>query len=152
LTATANETGTCIAQSLAAAGRADAWRCMVGNAIQDPCFENPFGAEGEPVTLACLDAPLATEVTLLTVDTPLPPRAGDQAAPLPWTLELANGEQSEVATGATIALLDLRLNYLCTGQGAILGEPDRSRAVWTVIYWPQGAAVTETVEVAVAWS
>ena len=159
LTATANETGTCIAESLADAGRSDAWRCMVGNAIQDPCFANPFGAEGEPVTLACLDSPLSAEVLLLTVDAPLPPRAEgdanagtDQAAPLPWVLELANGEQCEVATGATTGLVDMRLNYFCTGQGTILGEPDRSRAVWTVVFWPEGAAVTDTVEVAVAWS
>jgi hypothetical protein len=152
LTVGANETGTCIAQSLAAAGRSDAWRCMAGNAIQDPCFANPFGADGEPITLACYDSPLSTAITLLSLDGELPPRSGDQAAPLPWTLELANGEVCGVATGATAALVDMRLNYFCTGQGAVLGEPDRSRAVWTVVFWPEGAAVTETVEVAVAWS
>jgi hypothetical protein len=157
LTVAATETGTCISESLADAGRSDAWRCTVGNAIHDPCFASPFGVEGEPVTLACLDTPLAADVLLLTVDAPLPPRAGDaggsdQPAPLPWVLELANGEQCDVATGATIGLVDMRLNYFCTGQGTILGEPDRGRPVWTVVYWPEGAPVTETVEVAVAWS
>jgi hypothetical protein len=152
LTVAGNETGDCV-ESAAAADRPDAWRCLSGGPL-DPCFENPFGASETPIELACLSSPWSSEVVLFTATTPLPREkepADFMAAP-PWALELANGEQCAVITGATAIFAGMRLNYGCTGQGAVIGEPDRGQPIWTVDYLPENGLATERVAVTVAWT
>jgi len=63
--------GSCWTSSIAAPYRADAWRCAVGNGIQDPCFQ----IGGSTSTLLCgMDPadPEATSSFVLSLTKPLP--------------------------------------------------------------------------------
>ncbi|MDQ3694369.1 MAG: hypothetical protein M3464_12175 [Chloroflexota bacterium] len=159
LTVIGNVSGSCLHESIASPGRPDAWACLPedGGGLLDPCFESPFAFPDEPGELACLASPFTQDVTLLTATEPLPRVKDDDGAkssadePLPWAFELADGEQCTLATGATNAFAGMRINYFCSGGGAILGEPDRSRPVWTVIYVREGAYMTDLIDVTVVW-
>lgn len=148
------DTGTCDIPSAASAGRPDAWRCISTGAL-DPCYENPFDAVEPPIDLACMVSPWSRDVVLFTTTAPLPRQKEVEMAnappPPPWALELATGEQCEILTGATAAYAGMRINYGCTGQGSIIGEPDRSQPVWVVNYLPPDGLATELVAVTTAW-
>jgi hypothetical protein len=47
LAVTERVNGTCFTQSLASASRSDAWRCMVGITILDPCYQSVLGDRKE---------------------------------------------------------------------------------------------------------
>jgi hypothetical protein len=106
--------GTCFAASIADRGRPDAWRCISGNRIMDPCFQ---GAEGSQAILACLDDPWNPRVTVLTPNGELPRAQANNAdlRALPWALELSSGARCVFLTGATTAVAGMRANYGCVG-------------------------------------
>ena len=127
---------TCFAGSLET-DRSDAWRCFEGNFILDPCFVDQ--SKKFPLLL-CLEAPWATEGTLLQLTQPLPSREGDHGTPghgLPWALVLTTGQQCVLFSGATTVLGGLRLNYGCTpGKNvAVYGDVNTTRQPWTVLVW-----------------
>ena len=143
--------GSCWEGSLADSGRSDAWRCMAGNEIMDPCFSDPSG-DGNAV--ACLTDPWNQQVVLLDLTQPLPfDHANTPAIPEadPWALELADGERCTMTTGATAAIGNLRANYACTGGGWVYGDPDRTTSTWSVLLLPNGGSSLGSVAVAVAW-
>lgn len=121
-------TGSCWIQSLSSQ-RADAWRCMAGNEIHDPCFSGSFKEE-----VACADGPFARSVVLIRLDKPLPSRAGSSPMGTPWGLELSNGMKCGFVTGGTFVVAGMRANYGCEHGGWIIGDPDRSTALWHVFY------------------
>jgi hypothetical protein len=144
--------GTCFAASLADQGRPDAWRCMSGNRILDPCFE---GSQGSLVVLACPDDPWSQRVVVLTASKELPRaesnKAGLHGAP-PWALELSNGARCVFLTGATTAVAGMRANYGCTGgRIGIVGDVDRTLPLWRVFADDSARVVLELVGVRVAW-
>src|SRR5215207_7891355 len=72
LTVAATVEGVCGFSSIVALDRPDAWDCIsTDNEIFDPCIEPPMLMPEELGQLACLEAPFATEVTLLTLTEPL---------------------------------------------------------------------------------
>jgi hypothetical protein len=71
---------------------------------------------------------------------------------IPWAIELANGDRCGLLTGATAVVAGMRINYGCEGGGSIVGELDRSAAVWTANYYDEQALGTELVEVATVWT
>src|SRR5919107_1455870 len=72
LTVSATVEGVCGFSSIVALDRPDAWDCIsTDNEIFDPCFEPFMQAPEELGQLACVEAPFATEVTLLTSIEPL---------------------------------------------------------------------------------
>lgn len=130
--------GSCWMGALTSA-RPDAWRCGARQGatgtILDPCLANPYDADSP---LACLRA--GGGVTLLTLTEPLPEKFANptESESLPLTLFLDNGDECDLATGATTTV-DLgqgpeRVNFFCTSGAAIIGVPDRSGAIWTVKY------------------
>jgi hypothetical protein len=144
--------GKCFAGSAASQGRPDAWRCMSGNAILDPCFEGI--EQGRPI-LACARAPWSEQVVLLTLTDPLPridtKREAFPAA-LPWALELANGLRCTFLTGATSGVAGMRVNYGCDdGKTWIIGDVDRSLLKWRVFLLSADKVVAEQAGVTVAW-
>ncbi len=143
--------GSCDGPSLASTGRPDAWRCMSGNDILDPCFLQMMG---DGTVVACLESPWNLSVTRLTAASPLPMSdiTLDVRSALPWAMELANGKQCTALTGATFGLVGLRANYGCAGGGLIFGEPDRSGDVWRAFYYAEdGGYILEQVDVLTAW-
>ncbi len=121
--------GSCWTSSLAST-RPDAWRCMTGNFIHDPCFSNPAKTQ-----VACPSDPFRKAVLVIDLDKALPAHYG-QSGQSPWALRLANGAICGFVTGATGVVAGMRLNYGCTGKGWVIGEVDRSTRPWRVFYTP----------------
>lgn len=81
--------GNCWTSSIAFP-RADTWRCMIGNGIQDPCFSTSALSDG----VICGANP-ATGATgfVLKLTKPLPaPDVHQPATPSPWIVQLAIGQ------------------------------------------------------------
>ncbi len=145
--------GECFAGSLASPGRPDAWRCMAGNRILDPCYQ---GFDAGQLRLACPRSPWSADATLLTPTAEPPQGEANRlslAMALPWALELADGSRCTLLTGATSVAAGMRVNYGCEGGGRfVVGEPDRSQPRWRVFLWsPDRGIAARQVGVVVAW-
>jgi hypothetical protein len=144
--------GTCFTRSLASPSRPDAWRCMAGNGIMDPCYQRIMGDEKQ---LACpVLGPWPANVVQLTLTQPLPQEDRKEPARdsvLPWSLELANGQKCSAFTGATAPVAGMRINYGCPGGFTVVGDIDRSQPVWRVFFQGEKSIALEQVDVAVAW-
>jgi hypothetical protein len=143
--------GSCFSGSVADTSREGAWRCTAGNAILDPCFQN---LTSDPNLLACAREPWETQVTMLSLNHPLPEtdkKTIDRDKAMPWALELANGDRCGLFTGATAPIAGMRINYGCPGGGQVVGDLDRSLPLWRVFYQKEGAPALEQVGVKVAW-
>ncbi len=132
--------GSCWTSSIAAPFRADAWRCTVGNSINDPCFEIP-GSKN----LLCGANPSAPTTTtssfVLKLTKPLPAPETLQG-PIPpnwaWLVQLSDGTPCSPFTGTLpIAQGDISANYGCApqapgGEGVLIfGDLNTSSSVWT---------------------
>lgn len=143
------EKGSCFASSVAAPYRADAWRCTVGNAISDPCFEVPSatGVESAEPNLLCGANPASTNVSstfVLQLTKPLPPAtvsgtvsaaAGAAPSDWAWLIELADGTICTPFTGTRpfTASGDVAL-YSCNGgpnESMIFGDLNDASTTWT---------------------
>jgi hypothetical protein len=86
----------------AADPRADAWRCMAGFLILDPCFEDKLGSSP---FLVCVPDPWARQGVKLRLTRPLPRTRGnlsdDPTRSPPWALETANRKRCSFITGVT---------------------------------------------------
>jgi hypothetical protein len=172
LTVAATVEGVCGFSSIVALDRPDAWDCIsADNEIFDPCFE-PFMQDPEELgQLACVEAPFATEVTLLALTEPLvrEKEAADPGADpsldmgqsaddtldpwdLPWVLELANGDRCTLLHGTLSVMAGQIVHYGCVEGGMVLGQTDRGQPLWTVSYLAEGEVASRLVAVTVAWS
>lgn len=151
------------------------------NEIFDPCFEDPFALSDELGELMCAASPFSPDVRRFSLTQPLQrmkdlSAAGAQPAPnapqpplprpapderanavidpleIPWALELANGSRCGLVTGATAVLAGQRINYECDDGGLVIGEVDRSAAMWRVAYLADGTSATDQVDVLTAWT
>jgi hypothetical protein len=130
---TRREQGSCFAGSIGLP-RPDAWRCIVGNELLDPCLESPLGPS---VALLCLDGASAIALRLtrpLPRSFANPPEHGFFA----WRLVLSDGDVCERFTGTAAGSIQGQgLVYGCTSGGTTT-EPDRARPAWTVRYLRKG--------------
>jgi hypothetical protein len=148
---TSRGSGQCFSTAVASAARPDAWRCMIGNAIHDPCFQNIMG---DPNQLACPEVPWNTNVTLLTLTSQLPTEQRKEMAlkdTLPWALELANGQRCTLFTGATAPIAGMRINYGCPGGFIVVGDIDRSQPLWRAFSQGEKSLSLDLTDIAVAW-
>ena len=119
--------GYCWTASLAA-DTANAYRCMQGNEIHDPCFASSPHA----TTVACFIDPWHP-VTILRLTRRLPPHGEQPAGPvLPWALVTTSGLRCVFLTGATAPMGGQRINYGCTDGSYLLGDPNVSQPLWTI--------------------
>jgi len=141
--------GTCFAGSVADA-RADAWRCMSGNTILDPCFQNPLGSAKE---LGCIRDPTKPALILLHLKGQLPLDAANTGKGIPgnWVLQLDDGHVCSMITGTSGSIFNKRINYQCNGNLVVVGNLDRSHPVWIATVWKQGAATLSTEPIAAAF-
>jgi hypothetical protein len=131
LTVTVRRRGSCFSGSIATPRR-DAWRCMSGNEIFDPCFSSS-AAHG---VVVCPALNLTTGAQL-RLTKPLPRRYANHRRPSlrlePWELELTHGRRCRIITGATTVVGGKRLNYGCTGGISLWGLPSRRTPHWTIL-------------------
>ncbi|HLX37768.1 MAG TPA: hypothetical protein VKR29_08200 [Candidatus Binataceae bacterium] len=148
--------GYCWTQSIALP-RAGAWRCMIGNAIEDPCFTTP---ETSSAVICGANPATGDAGFLMRLTKPLPaivPTSTKQ--PSPWIVQLAVGQGPESgpyampphktycsALTGTLPMVDgLALPYACweanveskpklgDTQMGLLGDFNKTYAhVWTV--------------------
>jgi len=132
--------------------RDDAWRCLVGNALYDPCFSSAlaFGMVVCPV-------PWNDTGTQINLSRPLPKTSSSTPPSLslqPWAVETAGGTFCTLSSGASRAIHGQRLNYFC-GTGAkqgLWGFPDRRTQPWTILIAPpQAKALKQRVAIVRAW-
>jgi hypothetical protein len=124
--------GECWTQSLVTS-RSDAYRCMVGNSILDPCFAPRIA---HPQALACASDPFSNRIVMLRIKKRLPsPNSTTQWLQphnQPWGLRLTNGDECVFATGATDAVHGDRLNYACARDDRwIIGDVNQLTPLWT---------------------
>jgi hypothetical protein len=127
--------GYCWVGSIADPYRADAWRCMEGNAIYDPCFSLP-----DQKTVVCGANPATgTHGFKLNLTKPLPeneahPEPSDH--PWPWLIKLDDGTTCMRFTGTAPFIDGQAGHYGCTsktkGQDLLLmGDLDSANPLWT---------------------
>jgi len=141
--------GSCWIGSLAA-GRDDAWRCMSGNYIFDPCFSS---SKAQGVVL-CVESPWSTSGVEIVLTKRLPnPYAGRPSTTgLPWAIQTSTGLRCGFVTGGTAALRGGRANYGCDSNQWLWGSPFRSSKPWTIYIAPFNAKhLSKRVKIAVAW-
>ena len=142
--------------------RPDAWRCMIGNEIVDPCFAsadrklvicNPNPAKGYPGFRLKLTQPLPKS------DIP----AGSVANDSGWLVELVDGTICRPVTGSSFEVQGKAANYYCEntrkgGEIVLLEGLDAKKPLWTaekatVVQGPQGARLlkSERIGVKTVW-
>jgi hypothetical protein len=144
--------GSCFsgAQSV---NRHDAWRCISGNALFDPCFSS---TKAHGIVL-CPSTPFSSSVIELKLTKRLPSGMADKGNPstsgLPWAIETTTGLKCVMDTGATNVIGTTRANYSCNrGTGWLWGDPARRTEPWTIRIAPLSAKrLSQRVRIAQAW-
>lgn len=141
-------TGYCWTGSLTA-DRDDAWRCLVGNGLYDPCFSSAAA----PAVVLCPNYKLTTDIEI-HLTRPLPLKQADRGGPSvhiqPWLIELeastvpnVGPPRCEFSSGATNVIDGKRLNYFCTGGAfstmGLWGFPNREMSEWFILMTPTNA-------------
>jgi hypothetical protein len=141
-----NTPANCWETSLAAP-RADAWRCIVGNIIYDPCFSTSAKANYVICDVDPSVSSLGLKATLAHALPASEPSKETQA----WFLRLTDGSVCSFLTGATGLFEGDRINYGCTNDITIAGMPHTDK-IWTVKAIPKDATKAVTMSVAEAWT
>ena len=105
--------GTCWTSSIASP-RADAYRCMAGNEIYDPCFVIDPKSVGCPTDLA-IDAGV-----VLNLVKQLPKPESPSATPQAFAMVLQSGATCNRATGTVVA----DYPYYCSGETGVCQSPN----------------------------
>jgi hypothetical protein len=129
--------GSCFANSVAAPYRSDAWRCMAGNAISDPCF----GIAGTSNVLCGADPASAnTSSSFVMEATNQLPAWQAPSGTIPsywaWLVELDDGTVCSPFTGTRpFTATGQVAMYSCNGQAAgedmIFGDLNNATGTWT---------------------
>lgn len=149
--------GSCFTGSIISQ-RPDAWRCMEGNELEDPCFAAALNSR----SVACPeDGPWSGKVILIKLSRGLPSSGANilrdnspSKSPLTdpaWAIELAGGERCVFLAGTSSIVAGLRENYDCTGGLSLYGNESRRSEPWT-IFGRHGSTGQLTPEsIAVIW-
>jgi len=123
-TAGSPQRGTCDMGESLALDRSDAWRCMVGNEIFDPCFSLVPHAS----SVICDADPQHPTGIVVVLPAKLPSHGPAHNAQA-WMLRLGDGTICGFLTGATGEIANQRINYGCTNKNEIIGSPQAQGAV-----------------------
>ena len=145
--------GSCFSGSSAVAHR-DAWRCMTGNLLYDPCFSS---ARASGLVLCPATGPWSSSVIEIKLTRGLPTKFANKGNPstsgLPWALVTAAGWKCTLNTGATTEIHGKRLNYFCHGtNNGLWGAPQRKSQPWMIYAAPpQAKTLSNLVAIRDAW-
>jgi hypothetical protein len=130
-----------------AAPRADAWRCIVGNIIYDPCFST----QGQKNYVICDVNPAGDGRGLkVKLAHPLPASTVGQGVQA-WMMRLSDGTVCSFITGATGLVREERINYGCSNGSEIVGMP-KMESVWLVKEIKKGQSQVIMTPVVEAWT
>lgn len=141
--------GHCFSVS-ATSDRDDAFRCISGNSLFDPCFSDPYPG-AEPSQLAC-PYPGLDSVTIIQITASLPsPPAGWGGAPNPWLVRLTTGQQCYSTAGsASFQVGGLTNTFVCRSGISLFGQPHHN-AIWTIYQRGTGQANLTPTTIAKAY-
>jgi hypothetical protein len=127
--------------------RPDAWRCISGNQVYDPCFDD--GSD----FVACAANPWTSEITRINLTSPLnfrliKPQAANSEAPF-WAMTLTVGVECVILPGASTVIDLHRVNYTCQ-DGYVVSTVDPSSATAQVL--SPGTSTFGAVGILVAWN
>jgi len=163
--------GSCWTNSIAAPYRADAWRCMVGNSISDPCFALSNSSSG-PQQVVCDVDPLgitASSTFVITVTKPLPPPTVPTSThgAWGWFVALEDGTLCAPFTGTRpFAKTGEVATFACEGpkpeESLLFGDFNAAGPTWTAEVgslsaatgtgaFPPAIVSSATVPVAAVW-
>jgi hypothetical protein len=146
--------GYCWTGSLAI-NRYDAWRCLVGNFISDPCFSSDIATGYVVCPNGLINGGIEIRLTR-----GLPYKYGDSGNPstraLPWNIQTLSGRHYVILTGTTTVIDGQRANYGCVSRGcasALWGGPRRHTEPWTILWAPFNATnLNQLVKIRRAWT
>ncbi len=98
--------GSCWTSSIASS-RSDAFRCMIGNSIMDPCFKLSARA------VACPQDVATNTGVIINLTKPLP-QANPKSAAKPWRFQVAGG--SGITCNAGTGTVVGNYPYYCSGN------------------------------------
>jgi len=146
--------GSCFAGSIADE-RPDAWRCMEGNLILDPCISPQPGTGREVVCPTT--GPWSPKVIILHLTKHLPSGFGNPGPTAsqrrPAWVVLADGDHCFAETGTVLTIGNLAGVWAC--RHVYIDRLVRSSPVWSAVVFRPGGGATVPVErmpVASVWS
>ena len=130
--------------------RSDAFRCIEGDVILDPCFANPY--DGYLSGMVACPIPSPDSITLINLTKRLPRiSAASAGSRNVWLIILANGERCFRASEMFITPGGLRNNYKCR-TGDLYGNLQHTGHTWTIFEQRHGSPNMTLVPVAKAYS
>jgi hypothetical protein len=142
--------GSCWTTSIADPDENNAWRCMSGDSIYDPCFTPELIPDTREV--ACVDTPWSA-VLMLKLSAPVPYKTmgGNNPPdnPHPWYLVLSNGARCEV-TQHWGESSGVPLPYGCRA-GRASYPVETMQKQWALRYVANGSKTLAKVHVVTAW-
>jgi hypothetical protein len=145
--------GSCFSTS-DAAPRDDAYRCMSGNELFDPCLAPPRSVRAGKVVVCPTDPFRDTGIEIrLTRRLPHNTQPAPSDRGVPFAIRLTNGCEAMLDTGATATIGRTRANYYCARTRQVLwGAPSRRGRLWTIWSAPATARrLLRRVSIAQAW-
>jgi hypothetical protein len=146
--------GSCFTGSIISQ-RSDAWRCMEGNELQDPCFAAALDSH----SVVCPEnGPWSGQVILITLAKGLPSSGANilrdnnpSKPPLTdpaWAIELVGGQHCVFLAGTSSIVAELRDDYSCTGGLSLFGNESRTTEPWTIFgrHGSTGQLTPETIK------
>jgi hypothetical protein len=136
-----SKSGHCFSGSLTI-NRSDAWRCLSGNFLYDPCFSSAL----HPGVVVCPNRVVKGGVEI-HLKRKLPRKFADSGRPSlkhqPWDIQLASGRHCAFESGASNTVHGIRLNYFCgpRTKNGLWGYPRRRVEPWTIRIAPFNAKV-----------
>lgn len=129
--------------------RPDAYRCVYGNVLPDPCISNPYeGSESRQVACAYPDP---SSVVLISLTKPLPGSSGIvKALSAPWFLVLDDGEKCMAFSGGTTPVAGLSEHYSC-GNAGLYGDIRDTGPKWTIFELKAGVPEMALVSISMAY-
>ncbi|HZO92673.1 MAG TPA: hypothetical protein VFB22_02810 [Candidatus Baltobacteraceae bacterium] len=128
---TARERGSCWTASISSS-RSDAWRCMSGNEIHDPCY----AAKANANVVYCPEPTNGKHLVAIALAKPLPVARGNRVAGTPQgppsRIILSGGVTCTFMTGATGLVAGMRINYGCSDGRMLIGDVDRHAPRWRI--------------------
>lgn len=124
--------------------RGDAWRCLSGSRIFDPCYVRVYTQRQEVI---CPVAPWKTEGTRITLgrELPQPEVSIDMTQQMPWAMQLVNGKTCLQVNETGKPL------YQCDTYGLVDATLHRCKGLWRVIMQSPNEIYTQTEPVAKAY-
>jgi hypothetical protein len=116
--------GNCWTESIAAQ-RADAWRCMVGNGIYDPCFS----ATPHATSVICNAYPTHPVGLRVLLAAPLPDHSSAHTTRA-WSMLLGDGTYCVAFTGTIGLYHGQPMDYGCSHQWSVVGSPVARGTIW----------------------